>query len=173
MDSINDVHVWVFPFSWFLITDEVGHMSLNCMSFDLDRYDTIVFGWYLKGWFYTSNIYLLFTVSGVGKKFTLLLYVAILFFVPGIGQGEFPLHIIANSSSISGRLSLMMKLCGNIKSPIWSWSVVIPTAVIGDQSIVFSCIEVACIAVYKLLSMAWYIEYLTRDIAAPESIKAL
>ena len=48
MDSINDVHVGFFPFFRILITDEVGHISLNCMSFDLDRYDTVVSGLYLK-----------------------------------------------------------------------------------------------------------------------------
>ena len=49
MDAINDVYVGVFPFSGVMITDEVGHMSLNYMSFDLDRYDAIVSGQYLKG----------------------------------------------------------------------------------------------------------------------------
>ena len=37
-----------FPFFGILITDEVGHMSLRYTLFDLDRYDTIVSGWYLK-----------------------------------------------------------------------------------------------------------------------------
>ena len=32
-------------------------------------------------------------------------------------------------------------------------------------------INVACIAVFKLLSMFWYVEYLTKEMAAPESIK--
>ena len=32
MGPINDVYVGVFPFSGVLITDEVGHMSLNYMS---------------------------------------------------------------------------------------------------------------------------------------------
>ena len=38
-----------FAFFGVLITDEVGHMSLNSKSFDLYRYDAIVSGWYLKG----------------------------------------------------------------------------------------------------------------------------
>ena len=49
MGSINDVYVWVFPLFRVLINDEVGHMSLNYMPFDLDRYDAIESGWYLKG----------------------------------------------------------------------------------------------------------------------------
>ena len=31
-----------FPSLEVLVTDEGGHMSLNYMSFDLDRHDTIV-----------------------------------------------------------------------------------------------------------------------------------
>ena len=78
-----------------------------------------------------------------------------------------------NSSSVLGSLSHMMKLCENLKSATLSWSVIIPNAVIGDPSAVFSCIKVVCMAVFKMLSMVWYIEYLTRDMAAPESIRAL
>ena len=70
MDSINDVYVGVFLFLGVLITDEVGHMSLNCMTFYPDRYDAIVSRKYLKSWIYNSNICLLFTVSGVGKEST-------------------------------------------------------------------------------------------------------
>ena len=50
---------------------------------------------------------------------------------------------------------------------------VIPKAAIGDPSAVSRCIDVACIVVSKLLSMIWYIEYLTREMTAPESIRAL
>ena len=67
----------------------------------------------------------------------------------------------------------MMKLWEGLKFSILSWSVFIPNALIGGPSAVFSCIKVTCIAVLKLLFMVWYIEYLTRDMAAPESIKAL
>ena len=67
----------------------------------------------------------------------------------------------------------MMNLYENSKSDILSWSVVIPNAVIGDPSVVFSCINVAYIAVVKLISMFWCVEYLTRDMASPESIRAL
>ena len=52
-----------------------------------------------------------------------------------------------NSSSVLGSLLHMMKECENLKSAILSWSVVIPSAVIGDTSAVFSCIDVTCIAV--------------------------
>ena len=78
-----------------------------------------------------------------------------------------------NSSSVSGSLSHMINLCENLKSAILSWSVIIPNAVIGDPSAVFSCIDVTCIAVFKLVSMFCYIEYLTGEMAAPESIRAL
>ena len=78
-----------------------------------------------------------------------------------------------NSSSISGSLSHMMKLLENLKSAILSWSVVIPSAVIGDPSAVFRCTNVVSIAVFKLLSMFWYVQYLTRGMAAPESMRAL
>ena len=44
---------------------------------------------------------------------------------------------------------------------------------IGDPSAVFSCMKVACVTVFKLLSMVWYVEYQTREVAAPESIRAL
>ena len=67
----------------------------------------------------------------------------------------------------------MMKLWENLKSAILSWNVIIPNAVIGDPSAVFRCIIVAHIAVFKLLSVFWYIEYMTGEMAAPESIRAL
>ena len=60
----------------------------------------------------------------------------------------------------------------NVKSAILSWSVVIPTAVTGVPSVVFKYTDVAYIAVFKLVSMFWYIEYLTREMAASESIRA-
>ena len=72
-----------------------------------------------------------------------------------------------NSSSILGSLSHMMKLWENLKSAILSWSVIIPKVVIGDPFTVFSHIEVTYIAVFKLLSMIWYVEYLTSEMAAP------
>ena len=37
MDSINNVYVGVFPFFGVLITDEIWHMSLDYMPFDLDK----------------------------------------------------------------------------------------------------------------------------------------
>ena len=78
-----------------------------------------------------------------------------------------------NSSSVLGSLSHMLKVYENLKSAIVSWSVVILNAVIGDPSAVFSCINVACIAVLQLLSMVWYVEYLTRKMTASESMRAL
>ena len=52
----------------------------------------------------------------------------------------------------------MIKLWENIKSAILSWSTIIPNAVIGDLSAVFRYIDVMCIAVFKVLSMFWYME---------------
>ena len=76
-----------------------------------------------------------------------------------------------NSSSVLGSLSHTMKLQKNLKSAILSQSVINPNAVIGDPSAAFSCIKVAYIAVLELLSMVWYVEYLTREMATPESIR--
>ena len=70
---------------------------------------------------------------------------------------------------MSGSLLHMM----NLKSAIINWSALIPNAVIGDQSAVFNFVMVACIGVLKLLSIVWYVEYLMRDMHAPESIRAL
>ena len=56
---------------------------------------------------------------------------------------------------------------------ILSWSAIIPNAVIGDPSAAFNFVMNACIGVLKLLSIVWYVEYLIRDMAAPESIIAL
>ena len=60
-----------------------------------------------------------------------------------------------------------------MKSAILGWSALTPNAVIGDPSAVFNIFMVVCIGVLKLLSIAWYVEYLMRDMAAPESIRAL
>ena len=48
-----------------------------------------------------------------------------------------------------------------------------PSAVIGDPSAVFRCMNGVCIDVFKLFSMFWYVEYLTREMAAPESMRDL
>ena len=52
-------------------------------------------------------------------------------------------------------------------------SAVIPKAVISELSAVFNLAVVGCIGILKLLSMSWYIEYLRRKIATPESIRTL
>ena len=67
----------------------------------------------------------------------------------------------------------MMKLWENLKSAILSWSVIIHSAVIGNPSSIFSCTNLVCIAVFKLLSVCWYVEYLTREMADPRSMRAL
>ena len=61
----------------------------------------------------------------------------------------------------------------NLKSAILSWSAVIPNALIGDPLVVFNFIIIVCVGVLKLLSLVWYVEYLMRDMAAPESIRVL
>ena len=81
--------------------------------------------------------------------------------------------VMPNSSSVLGSLSHTMKLWENLKSAILSWSIIIPSTVIGDQSAIFRCTHVVCIAVFKLLSMFWYVEYLTREMIAPKSMRTL
>ena len=71
---------------------------------------------------------------------------------------------------MSHSLSHIMKLWANLKSAILRWSAVTPNAVIDDPSAVFNFAMVACICVLKLLSIVWYVEYLRRDMAAPESM---
>ena len=78
-----------------------------------------------------------------------------------------------NNIYVSGSLSHMMKLWANLKYAILSWSAFIPNAVIGDPTAVFNFVMVTCIGVLKLLSIVWYVEYLMRDMAAPESIRDL
>ena len=65
-----------------------------------------------------------------------------------------------------------MKVCKNLKSAIQSWNVVTPNALIGDPSVVLRCIDVDCIAVCKWSSVFSYEEYLTREMAASESMRA-
>ena len=74
-----------FPFFGVLITDEVGHMSLNCMPFDLDWYDSIVAGWYLKPDLTIETFAFCSQFLVYVRNLTLLLYVAIVFSVPDIG----------------------------------------------------------------------------------------
>ena len=66
-----------------------------------------------------------------------------------------------------------MKLWVNLKSAILRWSAVIPNGIIGDPSAVFHLVVVGCIGVSKLSSINWYVEYLMRDIAVPESLRSL
>ena len=69
---------------------------------------------------------------------------------------------------LSGNLSQMTKLLVNLKPAILKCS-----AVIGEPSAVFNLVVEGLIGVLKLLSTCWYVEYLTSEIAAPESIRAL
>ena len=59
------------------------------------------------------------------------------------------------------------------KSAILSWSIITPSTVKGDPYAIFKCTYVVCIADFKLLSMFWYVEYLAREMTAPESMRAL
>ena len=61
----------------------------------------------------------------------------------------------------------------NLNSTIVRCSAVIPNAVIGDPSAVFNLVVVVYIGVLKLLSIAWYVQYLMRDMAAPESMSLI
>ena len=100
-----------------MTTDEVGGMSLNCMSFNLHRYDAIVSGWYLKSLFHNSTICLLFTVYSVGKESTFLLNVAVPFsslkhrmvLISSVHQCQIVFQYLDS-------LSHRMKLCENLKS---------------------------------------------------------
>ena len=91
--AIYKVYVGIFPLCWILIADEVCHMSFDCMAFDLDWNDAIVSGWYFESWLDNPNSCLLFTVSSIGEKSAVLLYVTVLFLIPGIWQGKFFLDI--------------------------------------------------------------------------------
>ena len=79
MDSIDNFYVGIFPLFGILIADEVCHMS-----FDLEWNDAIVSGWYFESLLGNPNGCLLFTVSGVGEKSTIFLYVTTLFLFSGI-----------------------------------------------------------------------------------------
>ena len=171
--AIYNVYNGILPFCWILITDKICCMSFNHVSFDLDWNDTIMSRCYFESWLNNSYSCLLFTVSSVSEKSSVLPYVAVLFLIQDIWQGNFFCMSIPNRTSVSGSLSHIMKLWVNLKSTILRWSAVIPKAVISDPSAVFNLVVVACIGVLKLLSIVWYVEYLMRDMATPESIRAL
>ena len=154
-----------------LVADKMCHMSFNCVAFDFDWNDVIMSRWYFESWCDNSYSCLLFTVSSKSEKSAILLYVADLFLIPGIWQGKFFWISIPNSTSVSGSLSHIMQFWVNLKSAILRWSAVIPYVATGDPSAVFNLVVVACIDVLKLLSIVWSVEYLVRDMAAPESIR--
>ena len=72
-----------------MLDDEVCHIVFDCMAFDLDWNDAHVPGGYFESWLDNPNSCLLFTVSGVGEKSAILLYVTVLFLIPCIWQGTF------------------------------------------------------------------------------------
>ena len=74
---------------------------------------------------------------------------------------------------MSGMSVTYDEVMANLKSAILSWSAIILKSVIGDPSAAFELVVVACIGVLKLLSIVWYVEYLIRDMAAPESMRAI
>ena len=87
--AIYNVYVGILPFCWILITDEICCMSFNCMGFGLDWNDTIMSPWCFESWLDNPYSFLLFTVSSVNEKSAILLYVAVLFLIPGIWEGKF------------------------------------------------------------------------------------
>ena len=89
VDAIDNVYVGILLFCWILIADEICHVSFNCVTFDLDWNNAIVSGWHLESCLDNPNSCLLFTVSDDGEKSTILLYVTVLFLIPGIWQGKF------------------------------------------------------------------------------------
>ena len=78
---------------------------------------------------------------------------------------------IPNTISVSGSLSHIMKLWVNLKSAILRGNAVIPNAIIGDlyAMLPYNMVVVICIGVLKLLSINWYVEYMMKAMAAPES----
>ena len=165
MNAIYNVYIGILSFYWILITDEVCSMSCDWVTFDLDGYNAIISGRYPEHWFNNSYCHLLFTVSGVCEKFSILLYVA-------YDSENLFCTSIPNIISVSDSLLQMMKLWVNLKSAILRWSAVIPNVVNGNLPAVFNLVVVGCIGVLKLSSINWYVECLMRDIAAPESIRA-
>ena len=70
-------------------------------------------------------------------------------------------------------MSQLTKLWVNLNSAILKCSVIILKAVISELLVVLNLAVVDCIEFLKLSSMCGYVEYLKREIAAPESIRAL
>ena len=148
-------------------------MFLNCLSGDLNWYDTIVSWQYLKGQFNNAYCCPLLTISCIHKELCIVLYVTVFRLIPSIGLGEFLLNINSKIISVSGNLLQITKLWVNLNSAILKCSAIIPKAVIGNPSPMFNLAVVGCIGVFKMSSMCWYVEYWRSDIAAPESIRAL
>ena len=173
VNAIYNVYIGILSFCWILIANEVCSMSCDWVTCDLDGYDTIMSGRYLEHWFNNSFCCLLSTVSDVCEN--LLSFCMLQFFSLSqtYDSEKFFCTSIPNIISVSGSLSHMMKLWVNLKSTILRWSAVIPNAVIGDLSAVFNLVVVGYIGILKLSSINWYVEYMIRDIAAPELIRAL
>ena len=72
-----DVDIWVPSFCGILISNEVSHMFLTCLTCDFNWYDTIMSRWYFKGRFNNTYCCLLFIVPGVCETFSISLYVAV------------------------------------------------------------------------------------------------
>ena len=79
VDAIEDVNIRV-PFVESSSVIKLSHMFLNCLTCDLNWYNTIVSRQYFKDQFNNSCCCLLFTVSCICKEFSFLLYVII--FIP-------------------------------------------------------------------------------------------
>ena len=48
MNAIYNVYIGILSFCGIVITDEICHMSFNCVAFDLDWYDAIMSRRYLR-----------------------------------------------------------------------------------------------------------------------------
>ena len=110
---------------------------------------------YFESWLSNSRSCLLFTVSSVGEKSVFLLYVTVLFLIPGIWweiSSEYQFQIVFPCLVVC---HIWWNFGTILKSAILSWSAIIPNAVIGDPSAVFNFVMVACIGVLKLLSIVW------------------
>ena len=173
VNAIYNVYIGILSFCGVVIIDEICCMSFDCVAFYLDWYNAIMSRKFFVSWFDNFYCCLLFTVSGMCEKSAILLYIAIVSLSQALDSENFFCTSILNIISVSSSLLDIMKLGVNLKSAFLRWSAVIPNALIGDPSAVFNVVVVSCIGVLKLLSINWYVEYLMRDMAAPESIRAL
>ena len=147
MDAVYDVDIKVSPFCAILISYEVSHMFINCLTCDFNWYDTIMSRWCFKGQLNNTYCCLLFTVPGVCEEFSISLYEAVFALSQAYDIENFFWTSIPKIISVSGNLLQMMKLWVNLKSAILRCSTVTPNAVIVEHSAVFNVAFVGCVGV--------------------------